>query len=127
MQTTHLLADYIHDLNAATLSAEGLDAAERCALDLVACAAAGLHETSVEAARRLARLQYPGGAAEVWFTGERATAMGAVLANSAAASVLDLDDGFRTARGHPGAAVIPAAFAAAAETGAGGNEVLAAI
>jgi 2-methylcitrate dehydratase PrpD len=127
MHTTQLLADYVHDLDGAALPSESLDAAARCVLDLLAATAAGLRETSVEAARGLARTQYPGGPAEIWFTGERATATGAVLCNSAAASVLDLDDGFRTARGHPGAGVIPAALAAAAEVGAAGSEVLAAI
>ncbi|HYC38531.1 MAG TPA: MmgE/PrpD family protein [Usitatibacter sp.] len=127
MRTTQVLAEYVHALDHASLPRGSIDAVARCVLDLVACAAAGLHESGVAAARKLAATQYPGGPAEVWFTAQRATASGAVFANSTAAMILDWDDGFRTARGHPGAGVIPAALAAAAETGASGAEVVAAI
>lgn len=63
----------------------------------------------------------------IWFTGTSGSAVAAAWANSVAASTLDLDDGNRVARGHPGAAVIPAAFAAAAETGSGLEDILTAI
>ena len=36
---------------------------------------------------------------------------GAAMANAAAASALDIDDGHRGAAGHAGAGIIPAAFA----------------
>jgi 2-methylcitrate dehydratase PrpD len=49
------------------------------------------------------------------------------MANSTAASALDLDDGHRQAGGHPGAAVIPAVLAVAPATGASGLDVIAAL
>lgn len=55
------------------------------------------------------------------------SAAGAAFCNAAAASALDLDDGNRSARGHPGASVIPAALAVAQEAGADAEALLAAI
>lgn len=127
MHVTHRLAEYVHDLRAADLPPESLDAAARCVLDLLAAAAAGVGEPSAAACRAMARSQYGDGAAGIWFTAQRAPAIGAAMCNSAAASVLDLDDGFRIARGHPGASVIPAALAAAAECDSNAAEFLAAV
>src|SRR6185295_17842395 len=127
MHTTRRLADYIHQLRSVDLPAECREAALRCVLDLLAAAAAGSREKVVRAARAVARSQFAPGTAEIWFTGERAGALGAVLCNSAAAAALDLDDGYRAARGHPGAAAIPSALAAAAESGADGAIFLAGI
>jgi len=60
-------------------------------------------------------------------SGLSSSVIGAAWANSAAASALDLDDGHRLARGHPGAAVIPTAFAVAHETGATLEDIINAI
>jgi 2-methylcitrate dehydratase PrpD len=68
-----------------------------------------------------------GGGVPIWFTGLSSSATGAAWANSAAASALDLDDGHRLARGHPGAAVIPTALAIAHETGASLEDFITAI
>jgi 2-methylcitrate dehydratase PrpD len=127
MHATRLLAEYVDDLRPESLTDDVREAAIRCVLDLIGAAAAGYRSPSVEGVRKVVRAQYGAGPAEVWFTGERRTALGAVFCNSAAASVLDLDDGVRAARGHPGAAVIPAAFAVAAEANATAAELLAAI
>lgn len=115
---TRRLAEYVRGLDARALPAESREAALRCVLDLLAAAAPGSRETVVKATRSVARSEFAAGSAEIWFTRERSSAIGAVLCNAAAAAVLDLDDGYRAARGHPGAAAIPAALAAAAECGA---------
>ena len=67
------------------------------------------------------------GGSPVWFSGKTSSIVGAAWSNSAAASALDLDDGNRLARGHPGAAVIPTAFSLAAETGASFDDLIKAI
>src|SRR5690349_57128 len=115
MHTTQILAEHVCRQRHESLSEEAREAAIRCVLDLITCAAAGHSDASVNAVRTAARAQYGVGTASIWFTAERTSPTGAALCNSAAASVLDLDDGFRPARGHPGAAVIPAALAVAAE------------
>ena len=112
MKTSQKIARYVHELRADKLPPQAREGAIRCLLDLLAAAAAGHQHPAVHAVRQLAMSDYGLGSTAIWFTGERASATGAAFANSAAASILDLDDGFRLARGHPGAAVIPAALAA---------------
>ncbi|KQR77123.1 2-methylcitrate dehydratase [Burkholderia sp. Leaf177] len=112
------LADYVDTARARPASATATNAAVRCLLDLLGAAAAGMFEPGVAAVRRMAQAAMPGGCAPIWFTGERGSVLSAAWANSAAAAALDLDDGHRLARGHPGAAVIPTALAVASETGA---------
>ncbi len=127
MHATRILADYVFALRADNLPSDTRAAALRCILDLLTAAVAGYRIASTEGTRRVARELYGNGRAALWFSGQTMTATGAVLCNSTAASALDLDDGNRAARGHPGAAVIPVAFAIAAEVGASAEEVIAAI
>lgn len=110
VNTALQLAEHIHDLRADSLDAMDREAAVRCVLDLLGAAAAGAGENSARAALRASLSMYSGGSADIWFAGQSAGAHAALLANSAAAAALDLDDGHRLARGHPGAAVIPAAW-----------------
>jgi 2-methylcitrate dehydratase PrpD len=99
----------------------------RAVFDLVGSAIAG-HGTVGGAAGRAAAVRAWGaGPAACWFSGERLTVPGAAFANSAIASMLDLDDGHRAASGHPGAAVIPAVIATAEAIGADAERVLTAI
>ncbi|WP_053063337.1 MmgE/PrpD family protein [Variovorax paradoxus] len=98
-------------LDARHFGPETSDAVFRCVLDAITSAAAGLRQPGVVAARRVAPLLYGPGSVPIWFSGGTASAGAAMLANSTAAAALDLDDGYRMARGHPGAAVIPAALA----------------
>ena len=61
-------------------------------------------------------------------TGKKASAVGAAMANGVAANGLDMDDGFKAAKGHPGAALLPVLLAStelANETG--GQDFLAAL
>ncbi|MEO1638827.1 MAG: MmgE/PrpD family protein [Pseudomonadota bacterium] len=54
---------------------------------------------------------YGVGHSAIWFTGQTSSAIGAGFANAMSSAALDLDDGHRASRGHPGAAVIPTVFA----------------
>lgn len=126
MTASRQLARYVRSLRPRELGDEAREGALRCVLDLLAAAAAGHTDRSVGAARRMAISEHGSGTASIWFTGQVASLLGAAFANSAAASILDLDDGFRLARGHPGAAVIPSAFAAASE-GTTAEDFLAAV
>lgn len=124
---THALARYVASLRADALTDEVRTAAVHCMLDLLGAAAAGYRSPAVVNLRRVTGALYGAGRAPIWFCGATVNPVGAVLCNSAAASVLDMDDGNRAARGHPGAAVIPTALAMAAETGASAEQVLLAI
>jgi 2-methylcitrate dehydratase PrpD len=109
------------------LTTELREAACRSVLDLVAAAAAGIAAPGARAVRQVARVTMAGGALPVWFTGQSSGLAGAIWCNASASAALDLDDGHRIARGHPGAAIIPAAFAAAQEAGVTTDELLQAI
>lgn len=67
------------------------------------------------------RSAFGGGPAAIWLAGETASPCAAGFHNALIASRLDLDDGHRLARGHPGAAVIPAVFAEADRLAAEGR------
>jgi 2-methylcitrate dehydratase PrpD len=81
---------------------------------------------SAVAARTMAAPVFGSGEAPIWCAGRCAPA-GALFCNVTAASALDIDDGNRAARGHPGACVIPAALLIAGQTGATGRELISAI
>ena len=127
MHATRVLAEYVHGLRADALPPHARDGALRCLLDLLTAAVAGYSTPAAHGMRRAACALYGQGRAPVWFSTHCLNSAGAALSNSAAASALDLDDGNRPARGHPGAAVIPVALAVAAEVGASADDVLTAI
>lgn len=127
MEMVRKLATHVVEARQRPLSAEAREAACRSILDLVAATAAGIDAAGPRAVRRSALAAFGGGDHPIWFTGASGSLSGAVWSNSAAAAALDLDDGHRLARGHPGAAIIPAAIAAAQEAGSSTTELLQAI
>lgn len=102
-------------------------AALKCIFDLLGAAVAGINDIGPVAIRKTAPAIFGAGSVAIWFTGVTSSVIGAAWANSSAAAALDLDDGNRFARGHPGAAVIPTAFAVAQETGASLEDIITAI
>ncbi len=126
--TVEYLAEFTREMPSSTLiSVRTVAAAKRCVLDLLGAAAAGTGSHSAEALRQVMSRSFREGSASVWYGRESLQASAASVSNSAAASALDVDDGHRDAGGHPGSAVIPAAFAVAEETGASGEDFLAAV
>jgi len=115
MHAVRSLADYVHAAQGREPTAEAGEAAIRCIFDLVSAVVVGLDAADVPGVRRIAQDTFGGtfggGSTPIWFARMATGMVGAAWSNSAAASALDLDDGNRLARGHPGAAVIPAAFA----------------
>ena len=122
-----LIADYVEATRGTRAGEPAREAAFRCILDLLGCAAAAVAEPASVAVRSTALGTMAAGSVPIWFTGLCSSATAAAWANSAAASALDLDDGHRLARGHPGAAVIPTAFAVAHEAGATLEDLITAI
>lgn len=104
-----VLSQLAEQLRILPRSRESEEAGRAAILDLVTAAAAA---PARPIAAGLASSLGPG-PASVWFAGEKAAPAAAAFANSFMASALDLDDGHRRSRGHPGAAVIPAVFAEA--------------
>ncbi len=127
MHSAERLAEHLGALKATDIPSSVRDRAAVCLLDLLGAAASGWSSTSARAIREVALTTLSGGRSPVWFAGRTGTAAAAALANSAAASALDVDDGHYEAGGHPGASIIPAVLAAAQDTGADGARILTAI
>ena len=99
----------------------------RCVLDLCGAAVAGSRTEAAQTAAAYAHYAHGTGASTIIGTGARCTPVGAALANGFAASALDIDDGYRPVKGHPGAVVFPAVLAAAEEAKSSGVELLTAL
>lgn len=104
---TRRLADQALSIDVEWLSLEVKEVTLRCILDLLTAATVGLGSAAPAAALETSDLLYGRGRAPAWFTGQTSCLMSALLHNALCASALDLDDGNRAARGHPGASVIP--------------------
>jgi len=86
--------------------------AKRCLMDTLGALIAG-NETPVrEVMTRVAKKQLCGDEATILVSGERVSVAGAVLVNGFAANALDIDDGHRLVKGHPGACTLPVILAA---------------
>lgn len=99
----------------------------RAVADLIGAALAGWTTPTAQIMAGYACAIYPGREATVIGNGRCCNTVGAALANGCAANALDIDDGYRPAKGHPGAVIIPAALAQAEALGASGAEFLAAV
>jgi 2-methylcitrate dehydratase PrpD len=80
-------------------------------LDIVGAMIAGADLPCTQAMRRFTAAQMPGDQATIIATAERASVIGAALTNACAANALDIDDGYRPAKGHPGAVIWPVVLA----------------
>jgi 2-methylcitrate dehydratase PrpD len=96
-----------------------------CLLDNLASAIAGMLTHVGKISADYAASRFSGDEATILLNGKRATIQGAAFANACAANGLDIDDGSKYTRGHPGAQVFPTALAVAEKTGADGREFLA--
>lgn len=96
-------------------------------LDLMSAAVAGSQTEGAKTGREAAVATWGKGSSTVWFSDLKLSAAGAAFVNSSSASMLDLDDGHRSAAGHPGAAIIPAVFAEADNGAYSGDQMMIAI
>jgi 2-methylcitrate dehydratase PrpD len=118
------LADEVVALRSAEVPAEVLGRAAALLLDVLGVAVGGAGEESSVALRRgLGHLALRGDFV-VLGTNERLPAPQAALANGAAAHALEMDDTHQGGSIHLGAAVFPAALAAAQLAGASGDALL---
>jgi 2-methylcitrate dehydratase PrpD len=100
----------------------------RCLLDLMGALIAGRRTPVGDIMAGVACDQFPGDQATILVSGERVSAIGAALANGFAQNALDIDDGYRRVKGHPGAAFLPALLAALeTKGGCTGSELLTAV
>lgn len=127
MSTTSELARHVHELSLEDLPAP----VRRYATVLIADAVgAGVYGSSTEVADIILRAARPRSSAStsaIWGRKEVLDAAGAALVNGTQAHACELDDYHPGAKCHPGAVVIPAAFAAAGRRQVSGPDLLLAV
>jgi 2-methylcitrate dehydratase PrpD len=107
--TSQTLAHFCSSVSTDDVPEQVLDAAERALLDTIAAIIGGAGTKNAHCIRSAGFNIFGEGAFKAWFCdSDPMHFLGALLANCAAASALDIDDGHRGAAGHPGAAIIPA-------------------
>ena len=112
-RVTDLLAEYVRNLRWEALSPEIVETAKLRVLDYLASAMAGYRLNRVFSDTITRMYQDMGGAKEsqVLFSDLQLPAPNAAFLNAAYGHGADIDDGQRTAQGHPGIVVIPTAMA----------------
>lgn len=121
------LAREIVALDAGSLSEDDVAQLQRLVLDYAAVTLCGSVQPWGRKMRTWSRDQNATGPARLIGSGDLTNAATAALANGTAAHGYELDDTHEASSSHPGAVVISAALAVAAECGSSGRDILAAI
>jgi 2-methylcitrate dehydratase PrpD len=126
MHTTQILAQFATRCATETLSPEVAHSAQRAVVDWYASLYPGLATPAVQVLEKTLADDLDRGPARLAL-GRQATVRAAALINGTAAHAAEVDDSFREAMYHPGAATISAALAVAQSVGASGPQLLKAI
>ena len=110
------------------LPAEVQHQSKRCLLDTLGSLIAGSQTPVAAIMRKTALEQFGGDEATILVSADRVSATGAALANGFYGNALDIDDGYRNVKGHPGACALPPVLAGAELSGeCSGREFLTAL
>ena len=121
-------AEFIHGMNLKAIPADVTEQAKNCLLDLTGACIAGRHARGAAILSELVQEQFGGvPEATVIGAGRKMSCVSAALINGFIVNALDIDDGHRLCKGHPGAVIFPAILAVAEKTGAGGKAFLEAL
>ena len=126
---TCILADFISGLEYEDLPLDVIEKTKEAILDYVGALLAGCSRGSILSERLIELIIRNGGTQEATIIGQKAKVpvFNAALCNGVLSHVVELDDGHRIARGHPGVTVISAALAAAEYSNSSGRELITAI
>ncbi len=127
-QGTELALDFIGGILWGDLPASVQHQTRRCLLDLVGALLAGRRTPVGDIMAEVARESFAGDQATIVVSGERVSFVGAALANGFSQNALDIDDGYRLVKGHPGASFLPGLLAALeVKGGSSGTDFLTAL
>jgi len=124
MDPTDRLIDYVRNENYGNLDKPTQRSLKTAVRDIIACTVAGTQAPAAGIAGHVVRAQWGKGRSTVFLDSEGLSPSGAAFVNAVMANALDLDDGHRLVKGHPGAVIFPAVLAAAEEREASGAEFL---
>jgi 2-methylcitrate dehydratase PrpD len=103
--------NFIHETNWKDLPEEVRRQARRCLLDALGTGVAGSRTRLSRIVHDIAVSIFGGIGAHLWLDGREVSPPGAALANGLTIDALDIHDGHPLAKGHAGAAIVPAVFA----------------
>ncbi|MDP8950594.1 MAG: MmgE/PrpD family protein [Actinomycetota bacterium] len=103
--------EYIHEESWNNLPTSVRGQARRCLLDTISAAIGGRRTELSRIIHDFAASVYRGEGAPLWLDGREVSPPGAALANGMTVDSLDIHDGYSLAKGHAGAALVPAALA----------------
>ncbi len=126
MYATEVFGQYAQDYQGTALTDEVIHHAKRAVIDWFASLYPGLAADPLAQLEEVLQEDLDHGRARLG-NGRAATARAAALYNGTAAHAAEVDDSFRDAMYHPGAATIAAALAASQDTGANGLDFLRAL
>ena len=109
---TNKVLQFIADTRFEDLPDNVIHQAKRCLLDTLGSLLAASDTPVVPIMSSFATKHFRGTEATILVSGERVSLVGAALANGYAGNALDIDDGYRMVKGHPGACVLPVLLAA---------------
>ena len=92
--------------------------------DVIASSIAGSTTDVTKIVRTFAQNQWGKGEGSIFLSSQKLNSSGAAFVNSTMANALDIDDGHRLVKGHPGAVVFPAVLAVGEELDISGEEFL---
>lgn len=111
MNPTDRVIEFIQDVEWNRLPQDVRHQAKRCLLDALGALLAGVETPVGRMMSRFAAEQFRGDEATLLVSGKRVSLIGAALANGFAQNALDIDDGYRMVKGHPGACILPVILA----------------
>jgi 2-methylcitrate dehydratase PrpD len=109
------------------LDRDTLTSLKEALADIIACIIAGRNTRAAEISKEFAVSQWGMENSSLFLFPERLTPAGAAFVNATMANALDLDDGHRLTKGHPGAVIFPAVLAVAEDNNISGEEFLTAL
>lgn len=112
MDSKQRVQDFISNLKWRDLPEQVRHQSKRCLLDTLGALISGTRTPVAELMAAFALEQYPGKETTIFAGGSRCSAVGAALANGFSGNALDIDDGYRMVKGHPGACILPVILAA---------------
>jgi len=122
--TSDNLVEFIIKESYSTVPTKTKIALKEALADSIACTIAGTATPVYEIVKKFSETQYGKGSSSIFLSQMKLSATGATLVNATAANALDMDDGHRLTKGHPGAVVFPAVFAVAEEFNRSGEEFM---
>ncbi|MDQ0337411.1 2-methylcitrate dehydratase PrpD [Caldalkalibacillus uzonensis] len=122
-----LLVQYIQQEHLDRCGEDVVESLKGAVIDVVGAIIAGAHTEAAQIAYEMAASQWAEGPCSVMIFDRTFSSTGAAFVHAVMANALDIDDGHRLVKGHPGAVIFPAVFAAGEEQGASGRNLLTAL